>query len=234
VRRLLLVGVLALAAAALAPGSARATNECRGFLVCVPVAGPWVVVPTAAAVPRPHVDWQLTCPRGYVVGGLDAELSDRGIDLSFGGTLGSPVNPGITTSRSAVFVGAYVLGSARAPTFRPHVGCIPAQGGGGRIPTAAHAVFPPGKPAERRTRTVRIRPGRSTVWVACTRGERLVAAAHAVGVDSVRPPSAAIAGSVRVARAVRGARVTATVRAGPAVGSARALVQVAAVCAGGQ
>ena len=129
-----LVAALALAAPA---GSA---NECDGLQVCVPIAGPWVVVPAATGTARRQVSWQLTCPRRHVVGGLDAELSQRAIDVSFLGRLGSPVNPGITTSRSVTFLGAYVGTSPRAPTFKPYVGCMPTQGGGSRVPTSATVV----------------------------------------------------------------------------------------------
>ena len=104
---LVVVGA-ALAVAAPAGGA----NECDGLMVCVPVAGPWVVVPASTSVPRQRVEFQLTCPRGHVVGGLDAQLSLRAIDVGFIGTLGSPVNPGITTSRSAVFLGTYAGRSA--------------------------------------------------------------------------------------------------------------------------
>ena len=31
--------------AAMSAGSARAADECKGLRVCLPVAGPWVVVP---------------------------------------------------------------------------------------------------------------------------------------------------------------------------------------------
>jgi hypothetical protein len=234
VRRLLVLAALTLAAAAATAAPAQATNECRGFMICVPIAGPWVVVPTGTGVPRPRVEFQLTCPRGYIVGGLDAELSDRGIDVAFGGTLGSPVNPGITTSRSAVFVGTYVAGGARAPTFRPHVGCIPAQGGGGRVPTAARAVFPPGKPTERRVRTVRVRPGSVGAAVRCAAAERLVGGSHAVGFYGSRPPGEALARSVTARHALALNHVTVVIRAAPAVARVRAVVQVAAVCAGGQ
>ena len=55
-------------------GPAQAADECDGLMVCVPVAGPWVVVPTAASFPRPQVEYQLTCPRGYIVGGTDARV----------------------------------------------------------------------------------------------------------------------------------------------------------------
>ena len=61
----LVVAGTALAVAAPAGGA----NECDGLMVCVPVAGPWVVVPAATGVPRQRVEFQLTCPRGHVVGG---------------------------------------------------------------------------------------------------------------------------------------------------------------------
>ena len=105
--RVLCVAVVAGAALAVA-APAGGANECDGLMVCIPVAGPWVVVPAATGVPRERVEYQLTCPRGYIVGGTDARLSNRAIDVGFIGTTGSPVNPGITTSRSAVFLGTYV------------------------------------------------------------------------------------------------------------------------------
>ena len=116
VKKLLILGGLCALMAGSAP--AQAADECDGLMVCVPVAGPWVSVPVGTSVPRPHVEYQLRCPRGHIVGGLDAEVSDRGIDITFIGELGSPVNPGITTSRSVVFVASYVGATARAPTFQ--------------------------------------------------------------------------------------------------------------------
>src|ERR687888_516921 len=133
-----------LAVLAVGVGSAAATNECRGLQVCVRVAGPWVVVPAS----RAPAQFQLACPRGFIVGGLDAELSDRAIDLDFGGLLGSPVNPGVTTSRSVVFRGAYTGATRRTTTFRPHIGCIPAAGGGsGPVPYRRGAAGSPPQPA---------------------------------------------------------------------------------------
>ena len=117
-----LVLALVCAAAAVAVSSAGATNECRGLKVCVPVVGPWVV--TAGA----QVSFELSCPRRFVVAGLDAELSRPGVDVTFRGSLGTPVNPGITTSRSAEFL-ARLIASGAAATFRPHIGCVPASGG---------------------------------------------------------------------------------------------------------
>lgn len=231
------LALAALAASALALGAepAAATNECRGLQVCVPVAGPWVVVPARGGVPRRGVEYQLACPRRYVVAGLDAELSVREIDVSFLGKLGTPVNPGITTSRTAVFAATYVGGSGRAATFRPHIGCIPASGGGGgRVPTAVSA-FPPGAPTVWRVRTVRLRPGRTERVVRrCAAGERVVGASHAIGFARNAPPEAALIAAVSASRALRGGRVVATVRTAAAAHGARALIQVQAVCAGGR
>jgi hypothetical protein len=204
-------------------------NECDGLMVCVPVAGPWVIVPTSTEVPRPEVEYQLTCPRGYIVGGLDARLSQRAIDVSFLGTLGSPVNPGISTSRSVVFVASYVGGSPRAPSVKPFIGCIPATGGGIRIPTAVTA-FPPGRPTVRRVRTVRVRPGAFNVSQGCSAGERLVGASHTFGFFTRTPPSASLASSVTGSQAVRGERVVVTVRGDAELQGVRAVVQIHAVC----
>jgi hypothetical protein len=82
VRRCLVVLVTALCCVAASAGPAQATNECRGLQVCVRVVGPWVVVPAQGSA-RGSVEFQLSCPRGFIVGGLDAELSDRAIDVSF-------------------------------------------------------------------------------------------------------------------------------------------------------
>lgn len=232
-RRLFQTAVISatLAAALVAATPAGGANECDGLMVCVPVAGPWVIVPTGSGVPRPQVAFELTCPRGYIVGGLDARLSQRAIDVSFLGMLGSPVNPGISTSRSVVFVASYVGGSARAPSFRPFIGCMPATGGGARVPTAATA-FPPGRPTVRRVRTVRVRPGSITVAQSCAAGERLVGASHALGFFTRSAPGASLASSVTAKQAVRGGRVVVTVRGDAELESVRAVVQVHAVCSG--
>ena len=233
-RRLVLLSVVAGAVLGTGVQPAEATNECRGLPVCVRVAGPWVVVPVGRAVPRPRVEYQLSCPRGFVVGGLDAELTDRAIDLAFLGTLGSPVNPGVTTSRAAVFGATHVGGSARAPTFRPHLGCIPPAGGSsGPVPFKVPAVFPPGQPTVRRVRTVRLRPGSVHAVAACAAGERLIAGWHAVGFYTAAPPSAPLIQSLATTRTLRGGRVEVLVRAGTALRGVRAIVQVSAVCGGG-
>jgi hypothetical protein len=191
------------------------------------------VVPVARGVPRPQVQFQLTCPRGYIVGGVDAELTDRGIDLSFLGRSGSPVNPGITTSRTVVFVATWVGAAAKAPTFRPHAGCVPARGGGRRTPTIV-GVVPPGEPTVRHVRSVRIAAGTSRrLTQACARGERLVDAHRALGFFTARPPTQALVASVSASQHVRGNAVVVTARGGRAIRGVRAVVQIAAVCTGG-
>jgi hypothetical protein len=222
-----LVGLCALLTAG--SGPAQAADECDGLPVCVPVAGPWVAVPTASTFPRPRVEYQLTCPRGYVVGGVDARLSDRAIDVSIIGRLGSPINPGITTARSVVFVARYVGATAQAPTFRPFVGCLPSSGGG-RLPTAVGAAVRPGEPTVRRVTSARIRPGTRTVATGCRGNEFLVDASHAFAFRTSQPPSASVTGTVSGSRSVRGRRVLVSVRGDAELGSIRAIVQVHAVC----
>jgi hypothetical protein len=223
--------VLAGLCAALTAGSgpAQAADECDGLMVCVPVAGPWVAVPTASSVPRPRVEYQLTCPRGYIVGGVDARLSDRGIDVTFIGSLGSPINPGITTSRSVVFVARYVGATALAPSFRPFIGCMP-RSGGGRIPTAFSAAVRPGEPTIRRVNTIRVRPGTRTIVSGCRGSEILVDALHAFGFRTPRPPTASVIGTVTGTRTIRGQRVLVSVRGDAELGSVRAVAQVHALC----
>jgi hypothetical protein len=140
------------------------------------------------------------------------------------------VTPGITTSRSVVFTGTYVGVSGRVATFKPFVGCMPAAGGGGRVPTSV-AAFPPGRPTARRVKTVRVRPGTATVTHACAARERLVGASHAFGFDTRTPPSASLVAGVSGAQSVEGSRVVVRVRGDAELGGARALVQVHAVCA---
>jgi hypothetical protein len=218
-RALVVLAVCACAYAALV-APAGATNECRGLQVCVPVAGPWVVASPG------RVEFQLSCPPRYIVAGLDAELSARGIEVGFVGALGSPVNPGITTSRDAVFLGRIVRDDAGA-TFRPHIGCVPASGGGQRTPTAYHP-FPPGKPAMRHVLDFRARAGTTTRSLRCPRTERIVSATHAIGFLGTTPPSTAAIGAVRASQRYRAGRVIVTVRAPE---GSRAVVQVDLLCA---
>jgi len=227
VRTLLVLAVAGVALAVAAP--AGGADECEGLMVCVPVAGPWVVVPASASIPRQRVEYQLTCPRAHVVGGLDARLSIRAIDVGFIGTLGSPVNPGITTSRSVVFLGTYAGRSAEAATFRPFIGCMPSAGGGSRVPTSVSQLRP-GKPVTRRVKAVRVRPGATTVTQRCGSGERLLGGSHAFGFEMRTPPSASLVAGVSGSQQVRGESVVVRVRGDVELAGVRAVVQVHALC----
>ena len=228
VRALLVSAVAAIAVAA----PAGAANECDGLQVCVSVPGPWVVVPAGIGSSRQRVEYQLDCPKGHVVGGLDARLSVRPIDVSFVGKLGSPVNPGITTTRSAVFVGTYVGRSDRAPTFKPFIGCMPTAGGGSRVPTSVGSAqaFQPGQPVTRRVRTLRVRPGSTTVVQRCAAGERVVGGSYAFAFATRTPPSASLVAGVSGSQVVSERTVSVRIRGDAELAGVRALVQVHALC----
>jgi hypothetical protein len=224
-----LIAAAAVAAMLALPASARqAADECRGLMVCIPVAGPWVAIPSppAAGVPV-SASWQLKCPEG-VVAGLDARLTDPAIDMSFSGMLGSPVNPGITTTTSVVFTGTYTGTAVKPTSFRPFIGCIPAAGGG-RTPTA----FKPGTPTVVRSKTAHMAPGRVTsVVLACAGGERLLSASSAVAFRQTAEPTAAQLGVVRTKHVVRDGRILATATRAGLPAQVRTDVQALALCAG--
>jgi len=219
-----LVIALVACAAALAAAPAGATNECRGLQVCVPISGPWVLTDA-----RSEVRYQLACPKRFVVGGLDAELSVRGIAISFLGSLGSPVNPGVTTSTGAVFLGRVVRSGIAGASFRPHVGCIPASGGGERTPTAYHA-FPPSKPALPEMTEIPVRSGTHRYVRSCKAGERLVGATHAIAFYTDTPPARSLASSISATQSVRSGRLHLVVRASPAAAEVKSVVQVDLSC----
>lgn len=224
----------ALAAAAagiavLAAPGALAADECRGLPVCVPVAGPWVVIPdsSTAASRYPQRSWRMKCPQRSIVGGVDARLTHREVDMTFGGLLGSPVNPGITTRSEVVFTGTFTGSALRPAAFRPFVGCIPTAGGG-RIPTAVR----PGSPTLLRVRTVSF-TRTASVSHRCPRDERLVSATHAVALRSRREPTIAQLAGVRSELVNRAGRLVATARMNGAARNAPAKLQIVAVCTRG-
>jgi hypothetical protein len=230
--RVLLLAAVASAAMAVAAAPAGAAHECDGLQICISVPGPWVVVPSATGSSRERVEYQLDCPKGNVVAGLDARLSVRPIEVSFIGKLGSPVNPGITTTRSAVFLATYVGRSDRAPTFKPFIGCVPMAGGGSRVPTSAGSaqVFQPGQAVTRRVHTVRVRPGSTTVVQRCLKGERVVGGSHAFAFATRTPPSESLVSSVSGSQSVGGQSVSVRVRGDAELAGVRAFVQVHALC----
>jgi hypothetical protein len=231
--RAAVAAVLALAVIAIAVPAARSADECRGLMVCIPVAGPWVVVPTpSAAVPHPASSWVLRCPNGSIVGGVDARLTQRSLDMSFKGRLGSPVNPGVTTTNEVVFAGVQ-SGRRKAPSaYRPFAGCIPTAGGG-RIPTSLRApsAVKPGQPTVLRVRTVPLEAGSPVaVWHACAPGERLVSWAQAVGLRQRQQPSVAELRAVQSSIVRRGEGMLARARINRSAGDLQARLQVQLVC----
>jgi hypothetical protein len=236
-----LLGLVVLVAASvlvLGAGSAKAGKECDGLPVCLRVVGPWVAIPPPGpAAQYPTVEYQVRCPlRGYIVAGLDAEVSDRAIDLGFLGGIGGLVQPGVATTASVVFLGRYT-GKAKVPTtFRPLVGCVPTSGGGGRTATVAGAQrpLPPGKPTTRRVKTVRLLGfSRMVVSHRCASGERLISASHAIGFHTSTPPEPRLLTAVRTVQRVQGARITIVAGASSLLAGVRAELQVNAVCAKG-
>jgi hypothetical protein len=222
--------IVALGAAltVLAAPSARAADECRGLQVCIPVAGPWVVVPAGDADARfPQRSWHMKCPEGSIVGGVDARLTHRAVNMSFGGLLGSPVNPGVTTREEVVFTGTYTGGVPRPTGFRPFIGCIPTAGGG-RIPTAVK----PGSPTRLRVRTVSFKTTASAT-LSCSRGERLVSSTHAVALRSGREPGIAQLAGVRSELVRAGGRLAARATMSGAARTLPAKLQILAVCTRG-
>lgn len=232
-----IVLVLSVAAAWLGgAGEARAANECRGLQTCLPVPGPWVAIPAPARVGAASTTvWQLRCPlRGYIVAGIDAQVTDRSIDVSIRGENGAPVSPGVTTGREVLFTAVYTGGARRATAFRPFLGCVPVSGGGARGETSVRraAAFTPARPLERRVTERRLSSGASTTVVGrCPAGARLLGADHAFGFRTDDEPGATLLGAVRVRRSVAGRAVTAVGTVRPSVPTGlRVLLQVHAVC----
>jgi hypothetical protein len=233
-RRLLLVLLLAAAVAGVGPAKAEADTECDGLIVCIPVTGPWVQV-RGGGTPTYY---QLACPgRGQVIGGLDADRAGP-LELSFLGTLGGPVGPGVTTGRAAVFV---AWTTRELSGFRPRLGCIPSAGGGGRSRTLREptrqltAVAPPVEATIRRVKNVRLKDVQTQrVAHACLEGERLLSFSQAVAFRTARPPSLAALGSVRARSRRAGGRVLVTARSGiTRPESVRVELQIHAICVRG-
>jgi hypothetical protein len=213
------------AAAALAP-SGGATNECRGIQTCIKVPGPWVVVPAKGTAV-----YLLTCPQGRsVVAGLDARVTSRDVRIGFEGRLGAPVQPGVTTTRYALFRAVSVSGRTQA--FQPLLGCVPAAGGGGRSTVSAF-VSPPGQSLEYRARITVLTPGSAGfVQVACQGRERLVGSWHALAFRTKEPPPLSNASRVQATAVIVGKRVVVSATASDGLSiDAHAIVQVGAECA---
>jgi hypothetical protein len=231
--------VLSVVALGVAAESASAADECRGLPVCLPVAGPWVVIPAPAPGERTStVTWELRCPlRGYIVAGVDARLGDAAIDVSFRGENGAPVAPGITTGRSVFFTATYAGTVSKRTVFRPFAGCVPTQGGGGRAQTVhvprTPAAVRPGRPIERVVTRARFGAGATrTAAAVCQRGDRLVGSSHAFGFHSRLEPGRSLLGLADASHVERGTRAVGRGTASPALpGGMQVELQVHALCA---
>jgi hypothetical protein len=230
--RVAVTAIAVAAALAVSAPSARAADECKGLMVCIPVAGPWVAIPAPGGATA-TATWRLVCPEG-VVGGVDARASEAAVAVEFPGRIGSPVNPGITTTRSLLFRGTYAGRARKASSYRPFIGCIPGGGGGPRTPTALSAAseVKPGEPITIRVKTLRVMSGTlARTTLRCLRGERLLHAGHSVGLYTDGVPSKAQLAAVRVVRVSRGEQIlVSATRRGLAAG-VRVEVQIRAECA---
>jgi hypothetical protein len=212
-------------AAAFAPVGG-ATNECHGIQACIRVPGPWVVVPAHGTA-----QFLLACPGGRsVVAGVDAQVTSRAVHVEFDARIGAPVQPGVTTTRYAVF--RAVSTSARAQLFQPLLGCVPAQGGGGRSTVSAR-VSPPGPSLEYRSHVVIVGPGTVKFGsVACQGSEQLVGAWDAIAFRTKQAPGIGNALFVKATHHLLGKKVVLTASAGDALSiDVHAVAQVGAVCA---
>jgi hypothetical protein len=234
------VAVVAVAALAGLVGGverAGAADECRGLQVCLPVAGPWVVIPARTGARPARVEFELRCPLpGYIVAGTDVRLADPDVDVSIRGETGSPVGPGVTTAQSAVFIGVYA-GERRAPTtFRPFIGCIPTSGGGGRALTAARSgssatALRPTRPVTFRSAERRVPSGgRAQVVARCRARETAVDASHAIAFRTPAPPARGVIDSVSAKHRLTRTSAIGTATATARLGGVRAIVQVMAHC----
>ena len=140
--------------------------------------------------------YQLSCPgRGQIIGGLDADRAGP-LELSFLGTLGGPVGPGVTTNRSAVFVARTTQLARELPAAarlhprerrrraRAHVVRAEAEADGRRAGPVVDATI-------RRVKNVRLKdtPSERATY-ACLSGERLLAYSTAVAFRQNKPLAA--------------------------------------------
>lgn len=214
--------VALVACVAASPGGA--AQECHGLQVCIPVHGPWVVAHKNTETP-----FLLSCGKHGVVGGLDAVATSSAVRVGFDGRIGAPVQPGVTTTGSAIFRGT-VAGNAIG-AFQPWLGCVPASGGGGRSTLSARSKAGPA--LDPHARLLIVEPGAvKSLSVACLEGEQLVGGWDALAFRTTKPPPLADAGLVHITRVIAGRRVHITVSATDNLSiDDHAVVQVGAECA---
>ena len=97
------------------PGRPR--TSARGCMVCIPVAGPWVEIPAPGARRCRERRPGDSSARAASSAASTRAPASRAVAVEFPGRIGSPVNPGITTTRSLVFKGTYA--GPRRPAHEP-------------------------------------------------------------------------------------------------------------------
>jgi hypothetical protein len=222
------LGIVAVALAAVTAGPAGAADECSGLRVCVPITGPWVVVPRGGVV------FEFVCPlEGYIVAGTDVRLAAADLDVSFRAETGSPVGPGVTTQTSVVFSARRTSAGVGATSFQPFIGCIPSNGGGGRALTGAaarSAGIRPTRPLLSVVVSTELRAGTTALRAACPSGSRFLGSTNAVAFRQALPPGAGQRRAVRVEASVRHGVALARLTVGAAAGPG-AEFQLRAICA---
>jgi hypothetical protein len=123
--------------------------------------------------------------------------------------------------------------SAGTTSFRPFIGCIPSNGGGGRALTGVTTRAAGIKPSNALFSVVvnaRIRSRSQTVRASCPTTARLVGATHAISFRQGTAPSDGQRAAIHVTRISSRGGVVARVSATAAAGT-RAELQVRSVCA---
>jgi hypothetical protein len=231
VTRAAIAAVAMLAALLVSAPASQAADECKGLQVCIPVAGPWVSIPAPGLAET--ASWKLVCPQG-IVGGVDARASEKRVFVEFPGHLGSPVNPGITTTGSLVFHGTYGGRAARATSYQPFIGCIPTPGGGPRtrVSFTPVAAVVPGDLITVRIKTLRVTEGRlARGTLRCHSGEQLLGGSASVGLYTDDVPTPAQLAAVHVIRVRRGPQILVSATRHGLPAALRVEVQVQATCA---
>jgi hypothetical protein len=217
-----LVGVLAVL---VVPGTAGAQNECQGVPTCIPVEGPWVVVPASG-----EVEFALSCPQGKgIVAGTDVLASSLDVHVTFDGNLGAPIAYGRTTSTGVLF--RAVSGRHRLGSFKPFIGCIPAPASVRN--TIAAKPTPAGPPLQLVSKLVRLSPGnQKVVTLGCPSGQALVDSWSTPSFDTVNEPDPGLASAIAVKTTISGDRARLAISASEALpAGSHAEVQIGVRCA---
>ena len=209
------------------PPAARRTNATASSSASAS-PGPWVVVPGARHGRVPALAARADAASSA---GSTRRSTSRDVHVGFDGRLGAPVQPGVTTTRYALFRAVSTSSAARRRSSR----CSAAS----RCRAGAAARRSPRASARRGRRSTYARGSSSSGRATCVRpdrcasGENLVDAWHAVAFRTKQPPPLAErAVSCSAQHVVVGKQVVVTASATDALSiDAHAIVQAGAECA---